>query len=391
MPNFPRSYQRTWRISRANLLLTVANSMCTWLGLRMSRRQESCREVEAVISYLKPQVVFLELCSSRVGAFNTRNLKDLKVPSVVEMVEMWGKNHNLFAILYIRHLAKIARLLEVVSGSEFRVAYEEARKYGANVILGDRPNHITWSRISGKATLGEKITLLFVFLCFQALVCRSREDLCRLLKDMDGDDKQTLQEMKENFPTLFETLIDERDHEKSTSSYGGSLVRCVTACSLTPCPPSNSFEGRQRQSPLYIPHASWKTLLVFFPQNLAKMLGKYDHRLWYYIGAGSEIYQQNKDFGFKMTFGGEGFAISYPLAKVFDSCIERYPHLYGSDSRIYTCLAELGVGLTSEPGFHQTVMFFLNKFDVRENAFDLLATHPLTPLVPLHHLNRSVG
>ncbi|KAK8493325.1 hypothetical protein V6N12_000538 [Hibiscus sabdariffa] len=122
---------------------------------------------------------------------------------------------------------------------------------------------------------------------------------------------------------------------------------------------------------------------VFFPHNLAKTLAKYDHRLWYYIGAGSEIYQQNKDFGFKMAFGGAGFAISYPLAKVlakvFDSCIERYPHLYGSDSRIYTCLAELGVGLTSEPGFHQ--------FDVRGNAFGLLATHPLTPLVSLHHLD----
>ncbi|GMJ06384.1 hypothetical protein like AT1G05280 [Hibiscus trionum] len=122
---------------------------------------------------------------------------------------------------------------------------------------------------------------------------------------------------------------------------------------------------------------------VFFPHNLAKTLSKYDHRLWYYIGAGSEIYQQNKDFGFKMAFGGAGFAISYPLAKVlakvFDSCIERYPHLYGSDSRIYTCLAELGVGLTAEPGFHQ--------FDVRGNAFGLLGSHPLTPLVSLHHLD----
>ncbi|KAK8569693.1 hypothetical protein V6N13_046740 [Hibiscus sabdariffa] len=33
-----------------------------------------------------------------------------------------------------------------------------------------------------------------------------------------------------------------------------------------------------------------------------------------------------------MAFGGAGFAISYPrakvLAKVFDSCIERHPHLY---------------------------------------------------------------
>ena len=96
---------------------------------------------------------------------------------------------------------------------------------------------------------------------------------------------------------------------------------------------------------------------VFFPENLAKTLSKYDHRLWYYIGAGSEIYEQNRIFGFEMAFGGAGFAISYPLAKVltnvFDSCIERYPHLYGSDSRVYSCLTELGVGLTREPGFHQ--------------------------------------
>jgi hypothetical protein len=27
--------------------------------------------------------------------------------------------------------------------------------------------------------------------------------------------------------------------------------------------------------------------------------------------------------------------------------------LYGSDARVFSCLAELGVGLTHEPGFHQ--------------------------------------
>ncbi|KAK6282090.1 hypothetical protein POUND7_015915 [Theobroma cacao] len=122
---------------------------------------------------------------------------------------------------------------------------------------------------------------------------------------------------------------------------------------------------------------------VFFPENLAKTLSKYDHRLWYYVGAGSEIYEQNRVFGFGMAFGGAGFAISYPLAKVLakvlDSCIDRYPHLYGSDSRVYSCLTELGVGLTREPGFHQ--------FDVRGNALGLLAAHPLTPLVSFHHID----
>lgn len=34
---------------------------------------------------------------------------------------------------------QIASKLEVFPGSEFRVAYEEAIKYGGRVILGDRP------------------------------------------------------------------------------------------------------------------------------------------------------------------------------------------------------------------------------------------------------------
>ncbi|KAJ1404357.1 hypothetical protein SESBI_26668 [Sesbania bispinosa] len=120
---------------------------------------------------------------------------------------------------------------------------------------------------------------------------------------------------------------------------------------------------------------------VFFPENLVKTLSKYDHGLWYYIGAHSEVYEQNRLFGFGMAFGGAGFAISSSLAKVlakvFDSCLERYPHLYGSDGRVYSCLAELGVGLTHEPGFHQV--------DLRGDTFGLLAAHPVTPLLSLHH------
>lgn len=83
-----------------------------------------------------------------------------------------------------------------------------------------------------------------------------------------------------------------------------------------------------------------------------------------------------------MAFGGGGFAISYSLARVLarvlDSCLRRYGHLYGSDSRIYSCVAELGVGLTHEPGFHQ--------LDMRGNLFGMLAAHPLSPLLSLHHL-----
>ncbi|XP_026413750.1 uncharacterized protein LOC113309535 [Papaver somniferum] len=126
---------------------------------------------------------------------------------------------------------------------------------------------------------------------------------------------------------------------------------------------------------------------VFFAENLVKTLSKYDHKLWYYIGSISETFVQNDNdlSSFEMAYGGGGFAVSYSLAKVLakvlDSCLDRYPHLYGSDARIYSCLAELGVALTHEVGFHQV--------DLRGNLFGLLASHPLAPLISLHHLDKA--
>ncbi|XP_074279829.1 uncharacterized protein LOC141605091 [Silene latifolia] len=122
---------------------------------------------------------------------------------------------------------------------------------------------------------------------------------------------------------------------------------------------------------------------VFFTDNLIRVLRKYDHTKKYYVGSNSETHMQNINFAYDMAFGGGGFAISYPLAKAIekmqDRCIRRYAPLYGSDDRIHACLAELGVPLTKEPGFHQC--------DVHGNLFGLLAAHPVAPLVSLHHLD----
>ncbi|WCJ37612.1 hypothetical protein M5689_018732 [Euphorbia peplus] len=124
---------------------------------------------------------------------------------------------------------------------------------------------------------------------------------------------------------------------------------------------------------------------VFFVDNLVDTLRKYDHREWYYIGSNSESYDQNLKYSFDMAYGGGGFAISYSLARVLarvlDSCLGRYAHLYGSDARVFSCLAELGVGLTHETGFHQV--------DMRGNLFGMLSAHPLSPLVSLHHLDAA--
>ncbi|KAK8565785.1 hypothetical protein V6N13_020863 [Hibiscus sabdariffa] len=121
----------------------------------------------------------------------------------------------------------------------------------------------------------------------------------------------------------------------------------------------------------------------FVPENLVRVLSKYDHNQLYYIGSSSESHLQNINFSYGMAYGGGGFAISYPLAealaKMQDRCIQRYPGLYGSDDRIHACMAELGVPLTKEPGFHQ--------YDVYGSLLGLLSAHPVAPLISIHHLD----
>lgn len=107
---------------------------------------------------------------------------------------------------------------------------------------------------------------------------------------------------------------------------------------------------------------------VFVTENLVRVLSKYDHNQYYYIGSLSESHLQNIYFSYGMAYGGGGFAISYPLAKALekmqDRCIQRYPGLYGSDDRMQACMAELGVPLTKELGFHQ-VCFSVSSFRFR--------------------------
>ncbi|KAK7257523.1 hypothetical protein RIF29_31555 [Crotalaria pallida] len=177
--------------------------------------EDSSREVQAIVNHLKPEVVFLELCSSRVAVLTLQNLK---VPTVGEMTAMLKKKHNLFEVLYGWFLAKIASKLDVFPGSEFRVAYEEAMKYGGRVILGDRPVQVTLRRTWSKMPLWHKTKLVYSLL-FQAVFLPSSDDLNRMLKEMDDSDMLTLviQEMSKEFPTLMETLVHERDQYMSST------------------------------------------------------------------------------------------------------------------------------------------------------------------------------
>ncbi|CAJ2654906.1 unnamed protein product [Trifolium pratense] len=176
---------------------------------------ESSKEVQAIVNLLKPESVFLELCSSRVRMLTMQNLK---VPTVREMIEMLKKKHNMFEVVYCWFLAKVASQLEVFPGAEFRVAYEEALKYGGRVILGDRPVQITLKRTWSKMPLWHKAKLVYNLL-FQTIFLPSSDDFNNMLKEMGDNDMLTLviQEMSKEYPTLMETLGDERDQYMSST------------------------------------------------------------------------------------------------------------------------------------------------------------------------------
>ncbi|KAI0493674.1 hypothetical protein KFK09_023795 [Dendrobium nobile] len=121
---------------------------------------------------------------------------------------------------------------------------------------------------------------------------------------------------------------------------------------------------------------------IVSPDNLVAVLSKYDWREMVYVGGPSESHSANIYFSHAMAFGGGGIAISYPLAEALagmqDDCLERYPKLYGSDDRLHACISELGVPLSREYGFHQ--------WDIRGNAHGILASHPVTPFISIHHV-----
>lgn len=114
---------------------------------------------------------------------------------------------------------------------------------------------------------------------------------------------------------------------------------------------------------------------VFITENLVSVLGRYDHEEFYYVGGVSESVEQDVLHSYGMAFGGGGFAISYglarELARVLDGCLDRYGYFYGSDQRIEACLAEIGVPLTVEAGFHQVRFVF--PFSVAKRAIFLFS------------------
>jgi Protein of unknown function, DUF604 len=142
------------------------------------------------------------------------------------------------------------------------------------------------------------------------------------------------------------------------SRYGNRASASRIAAAVAEAYQLVSMSGPEKESVRWFVMGDDDT--VFFVENLVGVLQKYDHEQMYYVGMPSESVEQDVMHSYRMAFGGGGFAISFPaaaeLAAVMEACLDRYAFFFGSDQRVQSCLAELGIPLTREPGFHQVRM-----------------------------------
>ncbi|XP_042058359.1 uncharacterized protein LOC121802729 [Salvia splendens] len=122
---------------------------------------------------------------------------------------------------------------------------------------------------------------------------------------------------------------------------------------------------------------------IFVVDNMLQMLSGYDHTKYYYFGGQSEFILSNYWYSFSQGFGGAGFIMSLPLAKLvaadMDNCLLRYRHLNAADKTTMSCIADIGVNLTPLKGIHQ--------IDLRGDISGFLSSHPKYPLLSLHHFD----
>ncbi|XP_073158556.1 uncharacterized protein [Henckelia pumila] len=124
---------------------------------------------------------------------------------------------------------------------------------------------------------------------------------------------------------------------------------------------------------------------IFFVDNIVDVLSTYDHTKYYYFGGQSEFILSNHWYSFSQGFGGAGFILSYPLAKVLaedmENCLLRYRYTLkpAADLTAMSCIADIGVSLTPLKGLHQ--------IDIRGDISGFLSSHPQFPLLSLHHFD----
>lgn len=130
--------------------------------------KESQNDVSLVIRNVRPDVVMVELCASRVHMLNhdektlLEEARDMSFAKMKSITKSNGLINGLFYILMLNMSAKLTNDLGMAPGGEFRRAVEEMKRLKNPVLhLGDRAINITLQRAFNGLTLWQTLKIIF--------------------------------------------------------------------------------------------------------------------------------------------------------------------------------------------------------------------------------------
>lgn len=202
----------------------------------------SCQDAELLMEHVRPDCLFVELCSQRVGLMLPSQETPPEVGDEKQTRNKKQQNSMSPANMFAKIQNDYASKLNVTIGGEFKAAFQSAlrqqrefwnsqQNYNyantglghprANrsiaIVLGDRPVRITLLRAWESLRMFGKIKLVLALLWSsikQPSEKELREWMESILNDRTGKSdlmKKAMDEMAKSFPTLKRVIIDERD------------------------------------------------------------------------------------------------------------------------------------------------------------------------------------
>ncbi|XP_030239307.1 uncharacterized protein LOC115562273 [Drosophila navojoa] len=175
--------------------------------------EESQDDVSYVIRNVRPDVVMVELCPSRVHILKLdektllEEAKNINIPKIRGILQTHGYINGIFFILLLQMSAQIAKDLGMAPGGEFRRAFEEIHKLpGCILHLGDRPIRITLYRALRALSLWQTMKLVWRLTFTDSISieeveeCKKQDLLEKLMQEMAGE-----------FPAFSDVFVRERD------------------------------------------------------------------------------------------------------------------------------------------------------------------------------------
>ncbi|XP_065183682.1 traB domain-containing protein-like [Sycon ciliatum] len=204
---------------------------------------ESCDDVTKTMQLCQPDILMLEICESRSSLLQLTdeevNAAEADTDSagswdlMRRFIEQKGAVQGCFQYFLTRLTRRLSARLGRMAGGEFRAGYIAAKKIPhCRFHLGDRPIQVTFSRLLGQLSAFQKIRLFFHILRTEINV--TPEDV-EEYKNKDLLEK-LLVELGEQFPTVVEVLVNERDRymafqlqclcrQQPQREYGNNVVK----------------------------------------------------------------------------------------------------------------------------------------------------------------------